>query len=203
YALLMFSMWWLMMIAMMLPSAAPMVLLHAAVTRKGLTRANDAGPNAPLRQLHSTTIAFIAGYLARWGAFSLIAVVAQWALERGELLSAMMMSTSKPLGSGLLLAAGVWQLTPFKTVCLRHCRSPIGFLSTLAQLAIPSSVSSVAESGGQLLGMVGAGGASEAVAAASGLDIGSIVSGVAGGGVGGAVLMVIVGLIRKAMSKSS
>jgi predicted metal-binding membrane protein len=130
YALLLFSMWWLMMIAMMLPSAAPMVLLHAAVTRKGLARANDAGPNAPSHRLHSTTTAFIAGYLAMWGAFSLVAVVAQWALERGELLSAMMMSTSKLLGSGLLLAAGVWQLTPFKTVCLRHCRSPISFLST-------------------------------------------------------------------------
>jgi len=130
YALLMFSMWWLMMIAMMLPSAAPMVLLHAAVTRKGLARANDAGPNAPSHRLHSTTTAFIAGYLAMWGAFSLVAVVAQWALERGELLSAMMMSTSRFLGSGLLLAAGVWQLTPFKTVCLRHCRSPISFLST-------------------------------------------------------------------------
>ena len=130
YALLMFSMWWLMMIAMMLPSAAPMVLLHAAVTRRGLARANDAGPNAPSHRLHSTTTAFIAGYLAMWGAFSLVAVVAQWALERGELLSAMMMSTSKLLGSGLLLAAGVWQLTPFKTVCLRHCRSPISFLST-------------------------------------------------------------------------
>ena len=130
YALLMFSMWWLMMIAMMLPSAAPMVLLHAAVTRKGLARANDAGPNAPAHRLHSTTTAFIAGYLAMWGAFSLVAVVAQWALERGELLSAMMMSTSKLLGSGLLLAAGVWQLTPLKTVCLRHCRSPISFLSS-------------------------------------------------------------------------
>lgn len=130
YALLMFSMWWLMMIAMMLPSAAPMVLLHAAVTRKGLARANDAGPNAPSHRLRSTTTAFIAGYLAMWGAFSLVAVVAQWALERGELLSAMMMSTSKLLGSGLLLAAGVWQLTPFKTVCLSHCRSPISFLST-------------------------------------------------------------------------
>ena len=129
YALLMFSMWWLMMIAMMLPSAAPMVLLHAAVTRKGLARANDAGLNAPSHRLHSTTTAFIAGYLAMWGAFSLVAVVAQWALERGELLSAMMMSTSKLLGSGLLLAAGVWQLTPLKTVCLRHCRSPISFLS--------------------------------------------------------------------------
>jgi predicted metal-binding membrane protein len=130
YALLMFSMWWLMMIAMMLPSAAPMVLLHAAVTRKGLARADDAGPNAPSHRLLLATTAFIAGYLVMWGAFSLVAVVAQWVLERGELLSAMMMSTSRFLGSGLLLAAGVWQLTPFKTVCLRHCRSPISFLST-------------------------------------------------------------------------
>lgn len=130
YALLMFSMWWLMMIAMMLPSAAPMVRLHAAVTRKGLARADDAGPNAPSHRLRSATAAFIAGYVVMWGAFSLVAVVAQWALERGELLSAMMMSTSRFLGSGLLLAAGLWQLTPLKAVCLRHCRSPINFLST-------------------------------------------------------------------------
>src|SRR5262245_38673871 len=94
YALLMFSMWWLMMIAMMLPSAAPMVLLHAAVTRTGLARADDAGPSAPSHRLLSATTAFIAGYLVMWGAFSLVAVVAQWALERGELLSTMMMSTS-------------------------------------------------------------------------------------------------------------
>jgi len=129
YALLMFLMWWLMMAAMMLPSAAPMVLLHAAVTRKGLARADVAGLHAPSHRLLLTTAAFIAGYLAMWGAFSLVAVVAQWALARGELLSAMMMSTSKLMGSGLLLAAGFWQLTPFKTVCLRHCRSPISFLS--------------------------------------------------------------------------
>jgi len=130
YALLMFSMWWLMMIAMMLPSAAPMVLLHAAVTRTGLERADDAGPSAPSHRLLSSTTAFIAGYLVIWGVFSLLAVVAQWTLERAELLSAMMMSTSRFLGSGLLLAAGLWQLTPLKTVCLRHCRSPIRFLST-------------------------------------------------------------------------
>ena len=130
YALLMFSMWWLMMIAMMLPSAAPMLLLHAAVTRKGLARADDAGPNFSSHRFRSATTAFIAGYLVMWGAFSLVAVVAQWALERGELLSAMMMSTSSFLGMGLLLAAGLWQLTPLKTVCLRHCRSPISFLST-------------------------------------------------------------------------
>jgi predicted metal-binding membrane protein len=130
HALVMFSMWWLMMIAMMLPSAAPMVLLHAAVTRKGFARANDTGPDCPSYRLHLTTTAFIAGYLSIWGAFSLVAVVAQWALERGELLSAMMISTSKLLSSGLLLGAGVWQLTPFKMGCLRNCRSPISFLST-------------------------------------------------------------------------
>jgi predicted metal-binding membrane protein len=130
YALLMFSMWWLMMIAMMLPTAAPIILLHAAVTRKGLARANLAGPKAPSHRLFLTTTAFIAGYLAMWGAFSLVALVAQWVLTRAALLSAMMTPTSKFLGLGLLLAAGVWQLTPFKTVCLRHCRSPISFLST-------------------------------------------------------------------------
>ena len=94
YALLMFSMWWLMMIAMMLSGAAPMVLLHAAVTRKGLARADDGRPNAPSHRLLSATTVFIAGYLVTWGAFSLVAVVAQWALERGELLSPMMMSTN-------------------------------------------------------------------------------------------------------------
>jgi predicted metal-binding membrane protein len=101
YALLMFLMWWLMMIAMMLPSAAPVALLHAGLTRQGLAR----------------------------GAFSLIAAVTQWALERAGLLSAMMMSTSGLLGAGLLLAAGLWQLTPLKAACLRHCRSPLSFLS--------------------------------------------------------------------------
>jgi predicted metal-binding membrane protein len=130
YALLMFSMWWLMMIAMMLSGAAPMVLLHAAVTREGLARADEGRRNTPSHGLLSATTAFIAGYLVTWGAFSLIAVVAQWALERGELLSPMMMSTSALLGSGLLLGAGLWQLTPLKTVCLRQCRSPVSFLAS-------------------------------------------------------------------------
>jgi len=129
YALLMFSMWWLMMIAMMLPSAAPMMLLHAAVTRKGLARADNAGTVSPSHRLRSAATAFIAGYLVMWGAFSLVAVVVQWALEREGFLSAMMMSRSRFLGSGLLLAAGLWQLTPLKRVCLRHCRSPSRFLS--------------------------------------------------------------------------
>jgi len=129
YTLLMFAMWWLMMIAMMLPSAAPMVLLHAAVTRNGLPPDDGAVPAASSRQILPGTTAFVGGYLVVWGAFSLVAVIAQWILEREGLLSPMMTSTSRLLGSGLLLSAGLWQLTPLKTVCLRQCRSPIGFVS--------------------------------------------------------------------------
>lgn len=126
YAVLMLIMWWLMMIAMMLPSAAPMVLLHAAIMRRGLAEAGHT--NAFARALVPTMM-FVTGYLTIWGTFSLVAVLVQWVLERAGLLSAMMMSTSDVLGSGLLLAAGIWQLSPLKTSCLRRCRSPIGFLS--------------------------------------------------------------------------
>jgi len=121
YTWLMFVMWWLMMIAMMLPSAAPMVLLHATVTRNG-----SPGHS---RQLVLASTAFVTGYLLMWGAFSLLAVVAQWMLQREGLLSPMMMSTSRLLGAGLLLAAGLWQLTPIKSACLRQCQSPVSFFS--------------------------------------------------------------------------
>ncbi len=116
---LMFFMWWIMMVAMMLPSAAPMVLLFAAVNRK---QRNAGSPYVP-------TGIFAFGYLAVWGFFSLVATAAQWALERTELLSSMMVGTSVVLGALLLIAAGVWQLTPLKHACLKHCRSPIHFLS--------------------------------------------------------------------------
>ncbi len=116
---LMFFMWWIMMVAMMLPSAAPMVLLFAAVNRK---QRNAGSPYTP-------TGIFAFGYLAVWGFFSLLATAVQWGLERTELLSSMMVGTSVVLGALLLIAAGVWQLTPLKSACLKHCRSPIHFLS--------------------------------------------------------------------------
>ena len=119
YAVLMFFMWWIMMMAMMLPSAAPMVLLFAMVNRK---QREKGAPYVP-------TAIFAAGYLLVWGAFSLAAVAAQWGLERSGLLSSMMASTSVLLGAGLLIAAGLYQLTPLKHACLRHCRSPIFFIS--------------------------------------------------------------------------
>ena len=117
--LLMFAMWVIMMIGMMLPSAAPAALVYAAVARKA---ANQGTPVAP-------TAVFVSGYLGIWAAFSLAATLAQWALDQAALLSPMMVATSPLLGAGLLVAAGVYQLTPFKEACLEHCRSPAHFLA--------------------------------------------------------------------------
>ncbi|HVR31025.1 MAG TPA: DUF2182 domain-containing protein [Thermoanaerobaculia bacterium] len=115
---MMFSMWAVMMVAMMLPSAAPLLLLHARMTREQQKTAHPITP----------TGSFAAGYLLAWTGFSLIATVLQWALERGALLSPAMVATTPYLGALLLVAAGVYQLTPLKHACLDHCRSPLVFL---------------------------------------------------------------------------
>ena len=119
YAVLMLVMWWVMMVAMMLPGAAPMVLLFAAITRKERARGG----------IHVPTWNFAAGYLAAWGGFSLAAVALQWGLEHLMLLSPMMATNSVALGSALLIAAGIYQHTPLKHACLRHCRSPVAYLA--------------------------------------------------------------------------
>jgi predicted metal-binding membrane protein len=102
YATLMFLTWWIMMMAMILPSATPMILLLAVINRK---QRDKGAPYLP-------TGIFAAGYLLVWGAFSLVAVSTQWGLERSGLLSSTMASTSVLLGATLLIAAGVYQLTP-------------------------------------------------------------------------------------------
>jgi len=119
YAALIFAMWWVMMVAMMLPGAAPMLLLFARVNRA--QKARD-------RPYVATGI-FAAGYLAAWGGFSALAAGSQWGLEQFDLLGPMMTTTSYWLGGVILLAAGLWQLTPVKGVCLRHCRSPLSFIA--------------------------------------------------------------------------
>ena len=120
YAVLMFFMWWGMMVAMMLPSAAPMILLFAAVNRKQRETGHP----------HVATSMFAAGYLAAWAGFSLVAVILQWGFVRTGILSPMLVGTNVIFGGVLLLAAGIYQLTPIKHACLRHCRSPLAFLST-------------------------------------------------------------------------
>ena len=119
YAILMVMMWWVMMIAMMLPSAAPMVLLFARVNR---TQKAQGAPFVP-------TSVFAAGYLVIWGVFSLLAAGLQWGLERLGLLSTMMASTSALFGGLVLIAAGIYQLTPLKHACLKHCRNPFQFVT--------------------------------------------------------------------------
>ena len=111
----MFLMWSVMMVAMMLPSASPLILLHVRVNRQQ----EDGGDG-----FHGT-VAFAIGYLLVWTSFSAVATLLQWGLEKLAVLSPMMASTSSLLGAGLLLAAGIYQLTPFKNACLRHCRSPV------------------------------------------------------------------------------
>ncbi len=119
YAGLIFAMWWVMMVAMMLPSAAPMLLLFARVNRTQKVRDRP----------YVATGFFAAGYLIAWGGFSLLAAGLQLGLERLDLLGPMMTATNYWLGGTILLASGLWQLTPLKGVCLRHCRSPLSFLA--------------------------------------------------------------------------
>jgi predicted metal-binding membrane protein len=119
YAVLMFFMWWVMMVAMMLPSAAPMILIFSTINRK---QRESGHP-------HVETSLFVLGYLVTWAGFSLIAVTLQWAFEQTGNLSPMLVGTNVIFGSVLLLAAGIYQLTPIKHACLRHCRAPLAFLS--------------------------------------------------------------------------
>jgi predicted metal-binding membrane protein len=114
-----FAMWTVMMVGMMVPSAAPTALIYAAVARKAARQGAVLAP----------TIIFVSGYVAVWTVFSLLATVIQWGLERAALLSPMLASTSPSLGAALLVGAGVYQLTPMKAACLRHCRAPAQFIS--------------------------------------------------------------------------
>lgn len=123
YAVVMLFMWWIMMIAMMLPSASPMILLYARAHR----HEHKAGK---IRNRTAPTASFALGYLLIWLAFSIVATAAQWGMEKASLLHAMMMwSINSALSAFVLIAAGLYQFTPVKNVCLKHCRSPVQFLA--------------------------------------------------------------------------
>ena len=116
---LLLAMWWVMMIGMMLPSAAPMILTFASINQRRRQRGQPYVPTA----------LFTSGYLVAWGGFSIAATLAQAGLERVGLLAPMAMKTTSPLlAASLLIAAGLYQVTPLKEVCLSHCRSPFDFV---------------------------------------------------------------------------
>jgi predicted metal-binding membrane protein len=96
-----------------------MILLFARFNRH---QRDKGAPYVP-------TGVFALGYVLVWAAFSQVAVAAQWSLESSGLLSSMMASTSVTVGASLLIAAGLYQLTPLKYACLQHCRSPLVFIS--------------------------------------------------------------------------
>ncbi len=113
------GMWSVMMVAMMLPSAAPMIFVFVTVNlRRGL----DA--NAP----YVSTGLFTLGYLLVWGVFSVGATAAQWGSQRAAVLAEATLALTPLAGAAVLVAAGLWQLTPLKYACLARCQSPIGFL---------------------------------------------------------------------------
>jgi predicted metal-binding membrane protein len=118
YAVLMFLMWCIMMAAMMLPSAAPTLVLVSALHRKA----------RPERAPFGATAFFAAGYLLAWAGFSLFAVAAQWGLSQSSAVASLVHEQGSRLAGALLVLAGLWQLTPFKQACLRQCRSPLSFL---------------------------------------------------------------------------
>jgi predicted metal-binding membrane protein len=116
-AWLVFAMWAVMMVAMMIPSAAPMIEMYARIARG----------NADSRAWF--TWAFVGGYAAAWTLFSIGATAAQWALARAAIMTAAI-RVGPIAGAVILAAAGIYQLTPLKNACLSHCRSPIGFFMT-------------------------------------------------------------------------
>lgn len=112
-----FVMWSIMMIAMMLPSAAPMILWFSKV--------NQHRQDNP----HACTAMFVAGYVAVWAGFSVLATLAQWGLHAAALQSPL--AATAPASAGMLLIlAGVYQYMPLKKACLVYCRSPLSFLMT-------------------------------------------------------------------------
>ena len=110
-----FLMWVVMMIGMMLPSATPAILTYGALVRKHGERGN----------LLPGVWIFAGGYLLTWTAFSVIATLLQAGLEHVALLDSAMTSASTRLSAIVLIVAGIWQMTPLKTICLSKCASPL------------------------------------------------------------------------------
>jgi len=113
-----FAMWTVMMVGMMTPSAAPMILMYARVGRQ------TEAQGTPF----AATIWFVAGYFLVWVAFSLLATLMQWALERTALLDSAMAITSNIFAGLVFVAVGSYQWTRLKDVCLAECRMPFAFL---------------------------------------------------------------------------
>jgi predicted metal-binding membrane protein len=117
------AMWWVMMIAMMIPSAAPLILLYGRVMQHAAAQTRTTTHFIP-------TAFLVTGYLSVWLAFSVAAAALQYALQRAGLISQMMLWSQSALLSAVVLGiAGIYQLSPLKRACLSQCRGPAQFLA--------------------------------------------------------------------------
>jgi predicted metal-binding membrane protein len=119
YGLVVFAMWAVMMLAMMLPSVAPVTLLVASIARKRAAAGGAFGAGTAL---------FVLGYLTVWIGFAGLATLLQWGLDEAGLMSDTMALANRVVAGIVLIGAGIYQWTPLKETCLRHCRSPLHFL---------------------------------------------------------------------------
>lgn len=125
------AMWWTMMIAMMMPSATPLVLLYSKVLERQ--------PGAMASRYAATSL-LMAGYLVAWLAFAVVAATLQKMLEPTGLISGMMLwSRSAALSAGVLAMAGLYQFSGPKRACLTQCRSPVRFLTRYARPGLAAS----------------------------------------------------------------
>jgi predicted metal-binding membrane protein len=115
---LLFLMWWVMMIAMMTPSVAPLILIFAMVNRQKKQRQSPFVPSGYL----------LGGYFIVWGGFSLLATFLQWIFQQINWLNPEMIVTNRILGGAILITAGFFQFTSVKTRCLSYCRTPADFV---------------------------------------------------------------------------
>ncbi len=118
--LALFGMWTTMMVAMMLPAVMPYVVVFQA--EQGRRKARNPAP--------VSEAFFLGGYFALWTAFSAACAGLQDVLHRRALLSPTMSASSSVLAGCILIATGVYQWTPMKNACLKHCRTPLTFLLT-------------------------------------------------------------------------
>lgn len=108
------AMWSAMMVAMMLPSAWPMIITFIQLAHRNGE--------------HARAHAFTAAYLLVWISFGAVGTAAQWILQRLGALDAMAVAVSPAVTAFLLVVAGLYQFSPLKHVCLASCRTPFAFL---------------------------------------------------------------------------
>lgn len=128
--IMIFMMWAIMMAGMMVPTAIRAIMIYARVNAQAVKRG----------RVVVSGYWFAFGYLVIWTLFSITVTVLQRYLDQADLLSLKMASSSYPLGTLLFISAGVWQLSPAKNNCLKHCRSPVDYIAAHYHPGVSSAI---------------------------------------------------------------